>query len=225
MKFWRDVTWVSLVAVAIGLVAVYCVRPWMAFIFGAAVGTALILRPSRPFMRIVAIAVGIAVVATMLIYASDVVELIGEQGVYDALETVSSEWAVGGSAQEPVTFSSWSDVVLFFPIGAFAALFRPLPGEIGGAFGLLAGLENLAILALCVWALVRVRHTRWEFPLVFAIALIFWWTCIYAFLSYQNLGTAVRFKLQVLPCLMALVGFAILAARRDAVRANGGRDA
>jgi hypothetical protein len=30
------------------------------------------------------------------------------------------------------------------------------------------------------------------------------WTGVYAFLSYQNLGTAVRFKAQILPVLFLL---------------------
>lgn len=127
------------------------------------------------------------------------------------LESTGNSWAVGGSAvNAPLVFSSWKDVLSFLPAGVFTALFRPLPGEVGNAFGLLAGLENVLLLVLTVgtiwWVLAGKGGGAYrKRPVVLWILLnVVIWAGIYAFLSYQNLGTAVRFKAQILPLLFLL---------------------
>jgi hypothetical protein len=130
--------------------------------------------------------------------------------------TWSQGWAEGGSAQTIDTeFTGIASMVAFVPKGMFAALFRPLPGEVMNAFGLLAGLENAVILGLLLLAVVRTRLHDLRDPLVvWASLLLLVWAAIYGFVSYQNLGTAVRFRLQVLPVLLLLLLH--LARRRAA---------
>lgn len=205
---WRDGGMAPWLAVLAGIVLMSVIRPWMGPIMLAAIGMASILRPSSPAARwFWLITAALASAAALMLYRrfADVlagVDLLG------ALETVSSSWAIGGSAAtQPLAFGSLGDVLTFLPLGAFTALFRPLPGEIGGAFGLAAGAENLLLFALVVWAAWRLLFRRWDFTVLFVICMIAFWTLLYAFLSYQNLGTAVRFKLQVMPFLMALIGF------------------
>lgn len=123
-----------------------------------------------------------------------------------ATTSLSQGWAYGGSAQEiGSAFTSIGSMIRFLPLGIFTALFRPLPGEVMNPFGLLAGLENLLLLGLAVVALVRLRLRALADPLVvWALAWVLAWAALYGFVSYQNLGTAVRFKLQILPVLLLL---------------------
>lgn len=123
-----------------------------------------------------------------------------------ATTSLSQGWAYGGSAQEIGTaFTSVGGMIRFLPVGMFTALFRPLPGEVMNPFGLLAGLENLLLLGLAAVALVRLRPRELADPLVlWALAWVLAWAALYGFVSYQNLGTAVRFKLQILPVLLLL---------------------
>ena len=73
-------------------------------------------------------------------------------------------------------------------------------------FGLLSGIENAALLTFLLLAVVRTRTADFREPLVtWATSLIICWSVIYAFLSYQNLGTAVRFRLQIMPVLLLLL--------------------
>lgn len=92
------------------------------------------------------------------------------------------------------------------PFGMFTALFRPLPGEIRNVFGSLAGLENVLLLGIFGFALVRTRWVEFRDPIVrWCAALVLSWATIYSFISTMNLGAAVRFKLQILPVLLALL--------------------
>lgn len=144
---------------------------------------------------------------------TDRLRLESTEDLLSATNRMSQQWAVGGSAQQLSELTSIGGMVRFVPLGAFTALFRPLPGEIMNPFGLLAGLENLALLGLLAVALVRTRLRTLKDPLVgWAVVLVVTWASIYGFVSYQNLGTAVRFRLQILPVLIGLLLY--LAARR-----------
>jgi hypothetical protein len=73
-------------------------------------------------------------------------------------------------------------------------------------FGLMAGLENALVLWLLFRAVSGGNLNRLAEPLVAWIAAtIVLWAAVYGFVSYQNLGTAFRFRLQVLPLLLLLL--------------------
>ncbi len=120
--------------------------------------------------------------------------------------TISKSWTHGGSGQDIPEFRSPVDMLLFSPIGMFTALFRPLPGEVLNIFGIFSGLENLVLLFLVYLAWKRGRHLIWsgESGVIWALSLVLFWAFIYGFVSSQNLGSAVRFKLQILPILLGL---------------------
>ena len=107
-------------------------------------------------------------------------------------------------------------MVAFLPVGMFTALFRPLPGEVLNVFGFFASLENMATLGL-LW--LAIKRTRWEElkePVVtWALSLVVAWSTVYAFVSGYNLGTASRYRLQILPVMICLLVY--LARRRSSV--------
>jgi hypothetical protein len=131
---------------------------------------------------------------------------------------MSHGFAQGGAAQRMThDLSSIGGVISFMPRGAFTALFRPLPGEVMNPFGLLAGLESLLLLGLALVALLRFRFASLRDPIVvWAGTFVVVWAAVYGFVSYGNLGGAVRFRLQILPILLGLLLH--LAHRRRASR-------
>lgn len=134
-----------------------------------------------------------------------------------ATNTISRAWAEGGSARELPEFTSLPAVAAFIPRGAFTALFRPLPGEVRHIFGLLAGVENLLLIGLLLLAVLRLRRDAIADPLIQAlILLVLAWSVLYSVVSYQNLGTAVRFKLQILPVLLGLLMYLAFPRYRGA---------
>jgi hypothetical protein len=125
-----------------------------------------------------------------------------------ATQSVSHSWNYGGSAINAPTFTGFASMLKFAPIGMFTALFRPLPGEVMNPFGLLAGFENLFLLAFVARTIGKVRRHRERLrnpQVIWALTLIFVWSFVYAFVSIQNLGAAIRFRLQILPIMLALL--------------------
>lgn len=118
-----------------------------------------------------------------------------------------------GSSLEFKEYGGFGGMVLFLPVGIFTALFRPLPGEVPNIFGFLASLENMVSLAL-LW--LAIKRTHWEElkePVVmWALLFVLTWSIVYAFVSSYNLGTATRYRLQILPVLICLLVY--LSRRR-----------
>lgn len=132
-----------------------------------------------------------------------------------ALAKVSQQWAEGGSAQKlEIPFDSIGGLLAFVPYGAFTALFRPLPLEVPNAFGLLAGLENAALLGIALYLPMRKGWRPLRDPrVVFLTLCLIAWMLVYSLISFQNLGTASRFKVQALPFLLLLF-WSFLQCRR-----------
>lgn len=126
----------------------------------------------------------------------------------------SRSWAYGGSAGDIPELNSYGAMLRFLPIGMFTALFRPLPGEVLNPFGLLAGLENLLVLILLVMAIRKPARGAWRHPVVIALgSFVLIWAMAYAFISPQNLGSAVRFRLQVMPMMIFILLYVPKAIR------------
>ncbi|HEX7044412.1 MAG TPA: hypothetical protein VF203_07340 [Burkholderiales bacterium] len=195
-------------AVLLGVVLAATLRIWMMYLLLAAFLVFVLLE--RSIGRAGRCAAVALVLALALLFREPAADLLGfESGdVVAQLGSLSSAWAEGGSAQQPPEFDRAGDIVAFVPVGAFTALFRPLPGEVPSLFGLLAGIESVALLALAFVALSRLdrRNLRDSF-LVALASLVAMWAVVYGVVSYQNLGTAARFRAQILPVLLLVSMF------------------
>lgn len=124
----------------------------------------------------------------------------------DRTQKVSHGWNHGGSADELPEFTDVNSMIRFLPKGMFTALFRPLPGEVMNPFGIFAGIESLALLVLVFMSLWSLKYrTAKEWDIFYTVLVILIWGGIYAFISSQNLGTAFRFRLQVMPFFIYLI--------------------
>jgi len=196
----------SLLMIALGIIVVASIRMWLAPILSAPLVIYILLK-MRGKVSKAKIIVIVLVVCLISIY--QFINTFSMKNIDDIVTTtnrISHSGAFGGSAQEVPEFTSIGSMVAFVPLGAFTALFRPLPGDVLNPFGLLAGLENVVLLVLLLRAIKRTRLEDLKEPLViWAILLVIIWATIYGFVSYQNLGTAVRWRLQILPVLLGLL--------------------
>lgn len=203
-----------------GLFLVLLIRPWIA---PMAVIPTILLAAMRPLggndsqrarrLAVALVLVGTtAVVAIILARHSTFIEASLER-----IHLLSRSWAEGGSGQTPPALTTVWSVLAFLPWGVFTALFRPLPGDLGTFFGVIASVEDLALL-LAIFATVWLgarpsRRERLTQPgVLWLVLFVALWSLLYAFISYQNLGSAFRFRVQALPFLLALV--VILSASR-----------
>lgn len=133
------------------------------------------------------------------------------QDIYNTTSQLSQNWASGGSAQKiEASLTGLGGMLSFAPIGIFTALFRPLPGEVLNVFGLMAGFENFFLLGLFLLAIKKNKFADLKHPIVaLATSYILVWSLLYGYISFQNLGSAARFKLQVLPVFLLLLFYLI----------------
>ena len=127
---------------------------------------------------------------------------------------ISRSWNRGGSGNEAPVLASPTDMLKFAPLAMFTALFRPLPGEVMNPFGMLAGIENLILLSLLILAIRRGRlSVLKDQTILWAVSFVIIWSFVYGFVSFQNMGAAVRFKLQILPLLISLILYLVYGDR------------
>lgn len=187
-----------------GLAIAGIIRTWLIVLFATPFLILFLLRSkARPFSKAL-----IATFAGLMIayFSNDILaalEISDSKSFIDVLNVTASSWTHGGSGQNMQSFTSGREALMFLPKGTFTALFRPLPGEVRNVFGTLSGIENMILLLGLVICFFAAKPAyRKDLFIQYAAITIFIWSLFYAYISYQNLGTAVRFKLQVLPLLL-----------------------
>ncbi len=194
---------------AIGLLLAMFIRIWLGLIFTLPIPILILSRRGGGNLGKKATLTAVMVISILLSFSvvQSYFNIADSQELLEFTDTTSKSWSHGGSGQEIQGDLTQSNQTLaLLPLAMFTALFRPLPGEILNPFGLMAGLENALLLLLLGRAVYRNRSKDLKDPLIqWAILLVVFWAGAYGFISYQNLGTAVRFKLQVLPILLCLL--------------------
>jgi len=196
-----------LVFVLAGLLIASAIRIWLGIVFMAPlIGTYVVAGRASPSVKLLFLIAAVPAFLWALQGFSQKFQLETAQDLIATTDRISGAWAHGGSAQQIAqSFTSIGSMLAFAPLGSFTALFRPLPFEIPNAFGMLAGLENFVVLAMLGYGILR-RGIGWiAHPvLMLAVAVLLVWGTVYGFASYQNLGTAFRFRAQVAPILLML---------------------
>jgi len=201
--------------IILGILLAAFIRIWLALIFSLPLGVFFVIGHQSIMRRILLILLGVPAFVLAMQSFSEKFQIETTQELVEQTDKISQNWAQGGSGQKiEGGFNSISSMVMFLPAGMFTALFRPLPGEILNPFGLLAGAEDALLLGMLLRAIYKGRWRRMmsEPIIAWAIAVLIIWSAIYGFASYQNLGTAVRFRLQVMPILLLVLIY--LANRR-----------
>ncbi len=203
--YWTGQKPIGIGWIAVGFFIAASIRLWLLLAMLPGLGY-LVAKTAQPKHRVsinVLFAVALCAGAVWLAISRGIT---GPNDLVPALAKVSQQWAEGGSAQKlEVPFSSVGGLLAFMPYGAFTALYRPLPLEVMNAFGMLAGFENACLLGFAIYILLKhgVKPLR-DKRIVFLFLLLIGWSLIYSLISFQNLGTASRFRVQAMPILLLL---------------------
>jgi hypothetical protein len=193
---------------AAGILLVAYIRIWMALILLAPAVLVIALTIKSRLARVLLAVVALGAAAGLLSVFNERFEIESRRDAFERYDSLSRNWSdVGGSSQAiEENLTDPIQLLAFAPLAGFTTLFRPMPFEIPSVFGTLSGLENLLLLVMFWRALVRFRmhHIR-DHAIAAGILFIGVWVLLYGPISYQNFGTAVRFKLQILPIFLALL--------------------
>lgn len=196
-----------LVYVVLGMFIASYIRTWLGLIFTTPLIVTYVLSGRSSILtKLVFLVIAIPGFLFALQGFSEQFDVETTEDLVVRTDDISTSWAYGGSAQQiEEGFTSIPSMIAFAPIGAFTALFRPLPFEVLNPFGMMAGLENAVLLGFFVVGLMR-RGLSWSRQpvLLWAVTTLLVWGAVYGFASYQNLGTAFRYRAQVVPILLLL---------------------
>lgn len=201
----------SLICFIVSSICFVYFRYWLIGIFGLSfLLSILVVKDVKPSLKRSLFVLG---VIAGYYFARLVLAKFGVFSLSNLLGTIafiSQGWAGGGSGQE-LEIHSYLDLLLKMPWLMFTSLFRPLILEGRNMFQILAGIENTFLLIFSIVAVIKViREKLWKNDLIKIFFIhIFIWTLIYAPISYQNLGTAERFKMQIIPFLLLFLYFSL----------------
>lgn len=193
--------------ILIGAGETMLIRPWMGAILLLPLAIISLLRMRGGFRKVLLI---IPILTLVYFSANGVMSQLKIVGAEDLVTRVdfithNDGWE-GGSGRESIRFTGLGVMTAFVPVGIFTALFRPLLGEVNNPFGVLVGFENLVYMWLLFRAIRRTRLRELSDATVqWAVLLLLAWGSFYGFVSYQNMGAAVRYRLQIQPVLLGLM--------------------
>jgi hypothetical protein len=128
------------------------------------------------------------------------------QGIFERMADTSENLAYGGSSVGVAAITGISDYLLWFIPNLFTSLYRPMPFDVRNAFTLLAAIENVVLLYFSFkYIFLEWKNIVSNRYLKFLVLFIFSWSLFYVIISPTNLGTAARFKLQVLPAMLIII--------------------
>jgi hypothetical protein len=194
--------------IALGILIGVYVRPWLGPILLMPLALLGGLPGARVARRLAFIGLGMVgiLVSPIVIQNTLGIATLTEDEILERTNYLARSFDRGGSTQEVPDLGTIGGVAGFVPLGVFTVLFRPLPGEIPTVFGVLAGVENAFLLLLALRAIWRTRLSDLRNPLVlWALATVLLWAFVYAVGSYQNLGTAIRHRVEIMPVQLGLL--------------------
>ena len=200
--------------------ALLLIRPWMFSIYSLSVTIFVFVYIScKIFDGKFALPIFGVTVLTALLGALQFPSLW--MGRIDKLIKHSQDWSRGGSAQlitqnlqDPV------ELIDFALLAQFTSLFRPIGNEFPGMFSFVVGVENILVLSLFVFAIIAIsiaRRSHRGLP-AFHFGYLLTWSAVYGFVSYQNLGSAARFRLQACCSLLIIICFGIYRLKQELER-------
>lgn len=195
----------ALLLLILSIAGVYYIRTWWSIIMLMSIMfyyTRLNSTRSLLYLLMISPALYLA-----MVYFLQMQNIGSFQDLFAKMTYTSQVLAYGSSSIEATTITGFGDYALYYLPNLFTSLFRPMPWDVRNAFSLLAAIENVVLFYLTYRYILRNWHEVFANRyLRFLILFIFAWSLFYVIISPTNLGMAVRFKLQVLPAMLIIIG-------------------
>ncbi len=199
-------SWDAVLPMGAGFLLTLAIRPWLGMLWLGPFVVVFCLFKMRGASRVIgAMALcGIALLSMRVLSHSFGISAIAD--IPQLLDSLNDQFSMGNSGQQHISLDSFDKWLRFIPFGIYSALFRPMPWELGNIAGIASGVENLILFSICLLALFRAPLKIIGNPIWIWFGLtILVWGIAYGPVSSGNLGTGVRFRLQVLPLLVFIL--------------------
>lgn len=202
-----------LIIIAIAVLLVSYIRPWWSIIMITSMFLYYLkVNSIRNFFLFIIILPIFYLTAVEFLKMHDISSF---SQIFLKMTSVAQGLAYGGSSVATNTITNISDYMFYYIPNLFTTLFRPMPWDIRNPFTALAAVENVILFYLTYKYIFK----NWKIIynnkyLKFYILLIFSWSLFYVIISPTNLGVAARFKLQVLPAMLILIGAAMAMRKK-----------
>ena len=138
--------------------------------------------------------------------------------IVSKIQYFSEPFYFGKSKTEIVYYEKIFDYFYYYFYNMFTALYRPHLLDAYNSFMFLSACENIVFLLLSFkYIILHINKIIKNKYIVFLILYIISWSSVYSVISPGNLGTAVRFKLQVMPIILIIIGYSMHLKNRKSV--------
>ena len=190
---------------ALGIIGVYYIRTWWSIIMLLSI--VFYYTRLNSFRNVLYLVLLSPVLYFAMGYFLQMQHIASFQDLFVKMTYTSQVLSYGSSSIEATKIAGFGDYALHYLPNLFTSLFRPMPWDVNNAFSLLAAVENVVLLYFAYRYIFRNwREVFAQRYLRFLILFIIAWSLFYVVISPTNLGMAVRFKLQVLPAMLIVIG-------------------
>jgi len=219
----KNLTLQSLLITMAGLMIIGIVRPWVVLILapGLAIsflGTPKITKSTKLFLISSAFVLLPFILSTIvsLVIRGDTSDIQNQETYLQTLFSIVNKFISEGTTTDVVNnplvmasevrqISSITDLIN--PWRIFSAIFRPFPGEAGGAIGIVVGLESMFLLIISIITLVKffLKKVRMDMVSWILLSHILFWGILYGAILDFNWGYLFRQKVIVLPFVLSFI--------------------
>jgi hypothetical protein len=200
----------------------FFLRFWLAGILGISFVLSFYLNRNVKWIQKIFAAISITVICFFIIKTGLERFHVGNIDQYFELIELSFPISPDEGRAGHIEAFPFKTYLLSMPHLMFTNLFRPLIFEARRITHLLAGIENTALLIcflISLWHFLKYKLFKNSGVTIMLIHIIVWSTA-YSSLSIQSLGTAARYKLQVLPFILVFIYLSFYYRKKSNEDAN-----
>lgn len=192
--------------IIIGIAIVAIVRVWVGTLLVVAALFVLLVQSKVTFKWLMSACLLTAAAIVLGVTTQYKVMLPEAESPIDVYANIDRSWARANSRLDvEVDFGNLTEVMEFVPIGCLIALYCPMPWQAHNFPSALASIESCFVLLMTIIALLKLRRCHWTDKIfVWGVMLVVMWSLVYSLIAFRDLGSAVRFRSQVIPIMVGL---------------------
>ncbi len=208
--------------IAIGIAIVAIIRIWMGTLLVISTLFVLLVQSKVTFKWLVGACVITGAAIILGVTTEYKLMLPESESPIDVYANIDRSWGRANSRLDfDVDFTDLKSILAFVPVGCLVALYSPMPWQAHNLPSALASIESCFAALLTVMMVLKLRREHWRDKIfVWSAMLVVMWSLVYSLIAFRDLGSAVRYRLQIMPIM---VGTFYLVVRGGSHLSDGRR--